>query len=75
MTTTFNVADAKAHFSDLLRRVEAGEDVVLARGGKPIARVTRLSAERREFGFFPDIWIAADFDDPLPEEELRLWEQ
>lgn len=75
MTATFNVADAKAHFSDLLRRVEAGEEVVLARGGTPIARVTKLSSEPREFGLFPDMCIAADFDEPLPEEELDLWER
>lgn len=45
MTVAFNLAEAKAHFSELLRRIEEGEDVVLARGGEPIARVIKLAKE------------------------------
>lgn len=72
MTATFEVADAPAHFAELLRRVETGEEVVLARDGKPIARVTKLSDEPREFGLFPDMRIASDFDEPLPAQERDL---
>lgn len=45
MTTTVKISEAKTHLSDLLARVEAGEDFVIARGNDPIARVTRMRKE------------------------------
>lgn len=45
MTTTVKISEAKTHLSDLLVRVEAGEDFVIARGNDPIARVTRIARE------------------------------
>lgn len=42
MTTTVKISEAKTHLSDLLARVEAGEDFVIARGNDPIAHVTRM---------------------------------
>ena len=66
-----NVHDAKTHFSALLKRVEAGEEVVIAKAGRPVARL--IPAERsqeRELGWDRDakFWIADDFDEYLPEE-------
>jgi prevent-host-death family protein len=65
------IHDAKAHFLRLLRRVEAGEEIVITRGGKPIARLvpvvsSRAAAQGMDRG---RVWIADDFDAPDPELE------
>ena len=66
-----NMHEAKTRLSDLVRLVEAGEKVVLARNGTPVVEL--VPAERpkkREGGFLKgQIWISPDFDDPLPEFE------
>ncbi|HLB61282.1 MAG TPA: type II toxin-antitoxin system Phd/YefM family antitoxin [Actinomycetota bacterium] len=65
-----NVHDAKTHLSKLLARVERGEEIVLARAGKPVAKLVPIARlERRPSGFAKGtIWISDDFDDPLPPE-------
>ena len=74
---TVNVHEAKTHLSRLLARVEEGEEVIIARNGKPVARLVRCEVRgKRQFG----VWkgrIALDdsFFDPLPEEELAAWER
>jgi prevent-host-death family protein len=45
VSTTVKVSEAKAHLSELLARVEAGEDVIIARGNDPIARLSRIRKE------------------------------
>jgi prevent-host-death family protein len=42
MTTTVKISEAKAHLSELLARVEAGEDLIIARGNDPVAHITRV---------------------------------
>lgn len=77
MDKPINVHDAKTHLSRLLERVEAGEEITLARAGRPVARlvtVRRPSGPRK-----PGIWkgkvvIGPDFDDPLPEFEEAFGE-
>jgi len=66
MTTTVNVHEAKTHLSRLLEAVERGEDVVIARSGKPVAR--RVPAVPQGTRRMPGVWrgrvaIAEDFDD------------
>jgi prevent-host-death family protein len=66
-----NIHDAKTHFSALLARVEAGEEVVIAKAGRPIARlVPAQSLPERELGWDSGLsfWIADDFDEYVPEE-------
>ncbi len=61
---------AKTHLSQLLARVEAGEELVLARSGRPIARLIpyrQLGASRRFGGWRGRVWIADDFDAPFPD--------
>ena len=72
-----NVREAKAQLSRLLKLVEAGEEVVIARNGVPVARLVALpkKAGKRQ----PDQWkgmitVPDSFFDPLPEEELARWE-
>jgi prevent-host-death family protein len=72
MEKSVNVHDAKTHLSRLLERVEAGEEITLARAGRPVARLVpyRSLREPRKPGLLKGkIWISDDFDDPLPEFE------
>lgn len=45
MTTTVKISEAKTHLSELLARVEAGEDIVIARGNDPVARLSRIAKQ------------------------------
>ena len=68
-----NVHDAKTHLSRLLARVEAGEAIVIARSGRPIARlvpVRRTRGRRRPGRFVGQGRIADDFNAPLPPDVL-----
>jgi prevent-host-death family protein len=71
-----NVHEAKTHLSRLLQRVAGGEEIVIARAGKPIARL--VPVERRpqrvigqDEGLFE---VPEDFDAPLPDEVLAFFE-
>ena len=70
-----NVHEAKTRLSELLARVERGDEIVIARGGVPIARLVAFeqSAER-ELGFLPGLDTPDSFFEPLPEFELSVWE-
>jgi prevent-host-death family protein len=65
-----NIHEAKTHLSKLLEKVALGEEVVIAKAGKPVAKLVAIDSERpREF-VVPD-----DFNDPLPKEiEDLFWE-
>ncbi len=71
-----NVHRAKTELSRLLARVEAGEDVVIARRGEPVARLVACKARvaRRPDVLKGKIKVPDSFLDPLPEEELATWE-
>ena len=63
-----NVHEAKTHLSRLLERVDAGEEIVIARNGKPVARLVPVSAEPRRPGRLKGrLRIGTDFDAPLPK--------
>lgn len=73
MTEIVNVQVAKTHLSQLLARVEKGEEIVISRGGVPIARLSGLGTPTpRELGFV-HVTIPDSFGDPLPDEELDRW--
>ena len=68
---------AKTTLSQLLARVEAGEEIVLARGKNPIAKLVPLkpAATKRRFGALRGrISIGPGFFEPLTERELAAWE-
>ncbi|HVT58650.1 MAG TPA: type II toxin-antitoxin system Phd/YefM family antitoxin [Thermoanaerobaculia bacterium] len=72
-----NVHEAKTHLSRLLRRVEAGEEVVISRSGKPVARLVPIAEPKRPRELGRDrgrIWIADGFDAALPDELLAGFE-
>lgn len=77
MATTINVHEAKTHFSKLLERAHGGEEIVLAKAGVPYARLVPLQEgkPRRQPGRLTGAVITDAFFDPLPEDELRLWEE
>lgn len=75
-----DVAEAKARFSELLASVEGGDEVVILREGRPVARIVRLegrAAERypnRGLGIDRGRFeVPDDFDDPLPPEIMRYF--
>ena len=74
--TVVNVHEAKTQLSRLLAQVEAGEEVVIARRGRPVARLMRCTPKgKRQFGAMKGrIAITDAFFEPLPEAEMRLWE-
>jgi prevent-host-death family protein len=78
MTKSVNVHEAKTHLSRLLEEVAAGEDIVIAKAGVPVARLVSTSREPRELGFLAGVWPAVTADspvfDPLTDEELAVWE-
>ncbi len=69
-----NIHEAKTHFSRLLQRVANGEEVVIARAGVPVARLVPVVRKQdvRPLGFARgEVWVADDFDAPLPDELLK----
>jgi prevent-host-death family protein len=72
-----NIHQAKTHFSRLLQRVAAGEEVVIARAGVPVARLVAVESKKgkpRPLGFARgEVWVADDFDAPLPDELLAAF--
>jgi prevent-host-death family protein len=70
MSESVNVYEAKTHLSQLLDRAAAGEEIVIARAGRPVARLVALAepATRRvPGGWHGKVTMAADFDE-LPDE-------
>lgn len=76
MTHFVNVHEAKTHFSRLLDLAHAGEEIILAKGGKPYARLMPLASAplSRRPGRLKGT-VDADFLDPLTEQELADWER
>jgi len=72
-----NIHEAKTHLFRLLQRVAAGEEVTIARSGVPVARLVAVEPEKkkiRPLGMDRGrIWIADDFDAPLPDELLKAF--
>ena len=75
MTIIVNVHDAKTHFSKLLEQAHNGQEIILAKAGKPYARLVALAAEppRRQPGRLSGE-LGLEFFEPLGDSELALWE-
>ncbi len=69
-----NVHDAKTHLSKLLARVEEGEEIVIAKAGKPVAKLTSVKAQQARVPGMDEghVWISPDFDQ-FHEESDRDW--
>ena len=69
-----NVQEAKTRLSELLARAERGEDIVIARAGVPVVRLQLVDGKpRRTFGVM-QLAVPDHFDEPLPDDELAVWE-
>jgi prevent-host-death family protein len=74
MARSVNLHEAKTHLSRLLDAVHAGEEIIIAKNGKPWAKLVPVeSPPPRSLGFVP-LEIPPAFFDPLPDEELNAWE-
>jgi prevent-host-death family protein len=75
MPIVINVQEAKTHLSRLLDQAHAGQEIILAKGGKPYARLVPLERQpaRRQPGRLVGR-VEASFFDALPDEELSAWE-
>lgn len=76
--TMVTVHEAKTHLSKLIAAAERGEEVVIARGTKAAVRLVAMeppAAAKRQFGSMKGQFTVDErFFEPLPEEDLRLWE-
>ena len=77
--TTVTIHQAKTNLSKLIARAKAGEEIIIAKGREPVARLEPINVpgKRRLAGIMKDKWTPLPdefFFDPLPEEELRAWE-
>jgi prevent-host-death family protein len=76
MSKTINLHAAKTHLSRLVDEAVSGEEIVIAKAGKPVVRLVPIANKRKRTGFGADkgkIWIRDDFDAPLPNDVLRLF--
>ena len=73
---TLNLYEAKTHLSSLVDAAAAGAEIVIAKHGKPMAKLVpiRDRARRRPGRLKGKIWISKDFDAPMTEAELALFE-
>jgi prevent-host-death family protein len=74
---TINVYEAKTHLSRLIDRAQAGEEVIITRHGRPVARLGPVQPKRepRKLGLLAGrVRVRKDFDAPLPEEILAAFE-
>ena len=76
MPQIVNVHDAKTHLSRLIDQAHAGEEIILAKAGKPYARLMPLDKPTRPRtpGRLKGMVVDPGFFEPLAEEELREWE-
>jgi prevent-host-death family protein len=71
-----NIHDAKTHFSRLIERVLLGEEIVIAKAGRPVAKLVPITPEardRRPGGAKGAFVVPADFDAPLPDDVIAEW--
>jgi prevent-host-death family protein len=68
-----NIGEAKAHFAALIKRAEAGEEVLITRSGMPVARIVpATNPKERSFANDEGLgFVADDFNEPLPPELLK----
>jgi len=77
MTVTVNIGEAKTRLSELIARVEAGEEIIIARGHEPVARLAPLDVERRARvrQAIEDIRALRARAKPVTVEEILAWKR
>jgi prevent-host-death family protein len=75
---TINVHQAKTQLSRLLEEVAAGQEIIIAKAGKPVARLVplRAASKKRQLGILEGmLTVSPDFDAPLPDATLEAFEE
>jgi prevent-host-death family protein len=77
MDEAISIHAAKTHLSRLIARAEAGEEIIIARGRKPVVKLVAIAPKpKRVFGALKgQVSIGPEFFEPLPPEELDAWDQ
>jgi antitoxin (DNA-binding transcriptional repressor) of toxin-antitoxin stability system len=75
MTITVKVGEAKTHLSDLLAKVEAGEEVIISRGNEPIAKLSRIRRENDVDAVIAEIKAARAGRAKTTIEEILAWKE
>ena len=70
---TVNVHEAKTHFSKLLARAHTGEEIIIAKAGRPYAKLVPLAPVTERTPGLAKGAVTDLFFDPLPDEELKAW--
>ncbi|MER8402261.1 type II toxin-antitoxin system prevent-host-death family antitoxin [Mesorhizobium sp. M0306] len=73
MPITVKVGEAKTHLSELLSRVEAGEEVIISRGNDPIAKLSRIQRRNDVEAVIEEISAARARARPVTQDEIRAW--
>jgi len=63
----FNLAEAKARFSELVQKALLGEEVIVAKENKPVVRIVPIKPPKRKPGTGKGIWVSPDFDEPIDD--------
>jgi prevent-host-death family protein len=72
--TVVNIHQAKTHLSRLLEQAVMGEEIIIAKAGKPVARIVPIAGPKPRKPGIAKGQVTDDFFEPLPEEELAAWE-
>ncbi len=75
MATTVNIHEAKTHLSRLVQRAHDGEEIILAKAGKPYARLVPLKHKKERVPGMVKGRVTEAFFEPLPPEEQEAWER
>ena len=67
MPESYKLADAKAHFSELVQKAMLGETVIVTKENRPVVKIVAIKPARRVPGTGKGIWMADDFDAPLED--------
>lgn len=67
MTMEHKLADAKAHFSEIVQKAMLGESVIVTKENRPVVKIVAIKPAVRQPGTGRGIWMAADFDAPLTD--------
>jgi prevent-host-death family protein len=72
-----NLYEAKTELSRLVERAAKGEEIILAKNGKPMARLVPLAKKpkRKPGGWEGKVWMSDDFSGPLPDDVVKLFEE
>jgi prevent-host-death family protein len=67
MSVQYKLADAKARFSELVRKAMLGESIIVTKDNKPVVKIVAIKPAKRKPGTGRGIWMAPDFDAPLDD--------